>query len=106
VIRPRIQQANGEHHESYSHKRKPQAGRQEQDVITREIEQNKNADRAYIDDGVYLLELAQKAVSLYSRQSMQEKRGLLNFVHSNSVWKNGQLIPNYRKPFDLLVVTK
>jgi len=36
---------------------------------------------------------------------MTEKRRLLNFVCSNSIWKDGKLIPNYRKPFDLLAVT-
>jgi len=34
-----------------------------------------------------------------------EKRRLLNFVFSNSTWKNGKLYPAYRKPFDLLVLT-
>jgi hypothetical protein len=36
---------------------------------------------------------------------MSEKRRLLNFVLSNSSWKDGRLIPGYRKPFDLLAVT-
>ena len=34
-----------------------------------------------------------------------EKRRLLDFVFSNSTWKHGKLIPNYRKPFDILAVT-
>ena len=34
-----------------------------------------------------------------------EKRNLLDFVLSNSIWKDGRLIPNYRKPFDLLANT-
>ena len=36
---------------------------------------------------------------------MEEKRRLLNFVFSNSTWKNGKLIPAYRNPFDLLALT-
>jgi hypothetical protein len=36
---------------------------------------------------------------------MHEKRCLLNFVFSNSSWKDGRLTPVYRKPFDLLAVT-
>ena len=36
---------------------------------------------------------------------MVEKRRLLNFVFSNSSWKDGRLSPVYRKPFDLLAVT-
>jgi hypothetical protein len=39
------------------------------------------------------------------KQEMQEKRRLLDFVCSNSTDKNGRLIPQYRKPFDLLAVT-
>jgi hypothetical protein len=36
---------------------------------------------------------------------MKEKRRILNFVFSNSSWKDGRLIPAYRKPFDLLALT-
>ena len=52
-----------------------------------------------------LPELADKAWELYQRQSVVEKRQLLNYVCSNSIWMNGQLIPTYRKSFDLLVET-
>jgi transposase-like protein len=51
------------------------------------------------------LELAQKAVILYEKQKMQEKRRLLDFVCSNLTWKDGTLTPQYRKPFDLLADT-
>jgi hypothetical protein len=37
---------------------------------------------------------------------MREKRKILNFVVSNSIWKDGKLSVNFRKPFDLLAVTK
>jgi hypothetical protein len=79
--------------------------RKEQDALQQKIEQHQNENRAYVDDGIRLLELAQKAASLYIEQSMEEKRRLLYYVHSNSVWKDGRLIPHYRKPFDLLAVT-
>jgi hypothetical protein len=36
---------------------------------------------------------------------MEEKRRLLNFVFSNSTWKDSKLIPAYRKPFYLLALT-
>jgi hypothetical protein len=36
---------------------------------------------------------------------MKEKRKLIDFVCSNSTWKDGRLIPKYRNPFDLLAVT-
>ena len=71
----------------------------------RKVEQHHNANRSYFEEGTRLLELAQKAVTLYEKQEMEEKRRLLNFVFSNSTWKDGKLIPAYRKPFDLLALT-
>ncbi len=64
-----------------------------------------DANTAYLDEGVKLLELLQQAISLYDQQSMHEKRRLLNFVCSNSVWKDGCLYPKYRQPFEILAVT-
>ena len=74
----------------------------EQDVILKKIERHQGANRAYFDDGVQLLELAQRAVVLYEKQDMQEKRRIINFVCSNSLWKDGRIIPNYRQPFDMI----
>lgn len=74
----------------------------EQGDILRKIEQHQGANRSYFEEGTRLLELAQKVVILYEKQEMQEKRRLLNFVFSNSTWKDGKLTPAYRKPFDLL----
>ena len=85
--------------------RKSTEWKKEQDDIFRKIESHQNADRAYIDEGVKLLELSQRAVILYDKQDMQEKRRILNFVLSNSIWKDGRLHPNYRKPFDILAET-
>lgn len=79
--------------------------RREQQDILRKIEKHQGANWAYVDEGIRLLELAQRAAILYEKQDMLEKRRLLNFVCSNSIWKDGKLIPNYRKPFDLLAVT-
>lgn len=55
-----------------------------------------------IDSAERLLELAQKASSLYVRQVSDEKRTLLNLVYSNSTFGSGELRPNFRQPFDLL----
>ncbi len=85
--------------------RKSDEWRAEQSDILRKIEKHQNANKSYINEGANLLELAQKAVVLYEKQEMREKRRLLDFVFSNSVWKNGALIPTYRKPFDMLAVT-
>jgi site-specific DNA recombinase len=82
-----------------------EAFRKEQRDILHKTEQHQSAHETYLEEGVRLLELAQRAVILYEKQEMQEKRKLLDFVCSNSTWKDGRLIPQYRKPFDLLAVT-
>ncbi len=79
--------------------------RREQEDVLRKIEKHQGANRAYLDEGIRILELSQRAGMLYEKQTPHEKRRLLNFVLSNSLWKDGKLIPNYRKPFDLLAVT-
>lgn len=80
--------------------------RNEQDKILRQIEAHKKADQSYMEKGIQLLELAQRSVILYEKQEMREKRKILNFAVSNSIWKDGKLSVNFRKPFDLLAVTK
>ena len=85
---------------------KSEAWRREQVDIARKIENHRTANRRYIDEGVRILELAQKAHSLFERQSAMEKRKLLKYVLSNSTWKNGILTPSYRKAFDLIVAAK
>lgn len=47
----------------------------------------------------------QKAVFRDEKREMSEKRKLLAFLCSNSTWKDGRLIPQYRQPFDLVAVT-
>jgi len=85
--------------------RKSEEWRRDQADILRKIEKHQNANHAYLEEGGRILELAQHAVTLYEKQEMVEKRRLLNFVFSNSSWRDGRLTPVYRKPFDLLAVT-
>ena len=83
--------------------RKSGLWREEQSKISAEIATHRNANLSYIDSGVRILELAQRAEILYQTQPMQERRKLLRFVFQNSTWKHGHLSPVYRKPFDFLV---
>ena len=76
--------------------------RTEQSDLLRQTEKHQQANQTYLDEGVHLLELAQKAVVLYEKREMQEKQRLRDFVCSNSQRRDGRLIPTYRKPFDLL----
>jgi site-specific DNA recombinase len=82
--------------------RKSSEWREKQIDLIRKIEQHQRADRSYIDDGVKLVELAQRAVMLYENQNLEKKRQLINFLCSNSIWKNGKLYPNHRQPFNIL----
>jgi site-specific DNA recombinase len=84
---------------------KNRAWREEQQSLLAKIEKHQSANKSYLDEGIRILELSQQAVKLYEKQEMKERRKILNFLLSNSIWKNGQLIPSYRKPFDILVKT-
>jgi site-specific DNA recombinase len=53
-------------------------------------------------DAVKILELANKAYSLYVTQSAEEKAKLLRLVLSNCSIDAVSLYPTYRKPFDLI----
>lgn len=78
--------------------------RRELEEIERKRAAHFAADDSYIEEGAKLIELVQRAVILYEKQESHEKRRLLNFVLSNSIWRDGKLQPNYRKPFDSLVL--
>jgi len=69
------------------------------------MDQLKEKNEGNLDSAKAVLELAQKAASLYSTQIPAEKRRLLNSVYSNSSWAGGELTPNFRKPFDIIAVS-
>jgi hypothetical protein len=79
--------------------------RSEQARCIREITWHQAADQSYLEEGVRLLGLAHDARRLFAKQVPHEKRRLLNFVLSNSTWKNGELSVTFRQPFDLLAQT-
>ena len=63
---------------------------------------HQDANQTYLDEGLRLVELAQKADRLFRRQSPAEKPRLSGSVLSNCNWKDGRLTVAYRQPFDLL----
>ena len=83
--------------------RKAGEWRDEQEQIELAIQQHRDADRSYIDEGVQLLELASHAGELFRSQESAEKRELLRYALSNSSWKDRQLTPTFRQPFDLIL---
>jgi hypothetical protein len=74
---------------------------QEQEKLTREITRHQAADRSCLEEGARLIDLAHASRGLFFNQQPHEQRRLLNFVLSNSTWKNGKLTVTYRQPFDL-----
>ena len=66
----------------------------------RELEQAGNPERAL--DRIRILELANKAHSLYVTQTPQEKAKLLRMVLSNCAVDAVSVYPTYRKPFDMI----
>jgi site-specific DNA recombinase len=79
--------------------------REEQNRCLREIVRHESAEQSYMDEGVQILELARNAQKLFERQQPREKRRLLNFVLSNCSWEDGEVVANFRQPFDLLAQT-
>ena len=62
------------------------------------------ADGQYMNAGIRLLELTRNMHRLFEKQQAAEKRRLLNFVVSNSVWREGKIVPVWRQPFDVIAV--
>lgn len=81
---------------------KSQEWRKEQEKLLETIRSHQNANYVYIDEGVKLLELAQSAHSLFIRQTAAEKRRLLDYVVSNSVWDGKSLAIEFKQPFDMI----
>ncbi len=76
--------------------------RKDQDRCLREIGWHQTAERSYVDEGVMLLTLAKDAQRLFEKQPPADKRRLLNFVLSNSTWRDGELRATFRQPFNLI----
>jgi hypothetical protein len=57
-----------------------------------------------MDAGIRLLELTRNIHRLFEKQQAAEKRRLLDFVVSNSVWKEGRIVPAWRQPFDMIAL--
>jgi site-specific DNA recombinase len=83
--------------------RKSREWRAEQSRLHQLIDDHQKAEHSYMDEGVRILELAQKAGALFDRQGDSEKRKLLNCVMERAVWKGATLTVEFRQPFDMLL---
>jgi site-specific DNA recombinase len=82
--------------------RKATEWRAEQARVRRELERHENANQTYIDQGMALLEVANRAAEMYVGRTPDQKRRMLNFVLLNSTWRDGKLEVEWREPFNLL----
>jgi hypothetical protein len=74
-----------------------------QEALERQISAHTAADRNYLQQGIQILELANKAYNLYLQQPHEERAKLFRFVLLNCSLKDGNPTAVYRKPFDMLV---
>jgi len=81
----------------------------DQQRILAALETLKRPSQDGVQNGLRILELANKAYFLYLRQPPAEKAKLLRIVLSNCKVDALNVYPTYRKPFDLIfnrVITK
>jgi site-specific DNA recombinase len=79
--------------------------RSEQNRLLQEIQRHQEGDRDYLEDGVQLLRLAQTAGRHFAKGDAHEQRRLLDYVLSNSSWKDGRISASFRQPFNLIAET-
>lgn len=75
--------------------------KREQREILEQMGRLQTADTKYLEHGVALLELAQKAPILFRSMTSDEKREILRTVLLNPSLKDGTLEYEYKKPFSL-----
>ncbi|MDA9483450.1 hypothetical protein XI07_15815 [Bradyrhizobium sp. CCBAU 11445] len=75
--------------------------RKEQARRLQEIGWQEAAEQSYMDGGVALLTNAKDSQQI-STSLRRTNVAFLNFVLSNSYWRDGELTATFRQPFDLL----
>lgn len=73
-----------------------------QDPATDVTHDDPDADNHYLDTGVRVLDLAERARELYLRQDEANRRRLLGFVLAECTLQAGRLRPTCRQPFGIL----
>lgn len=89
--------------EPYEWSRKNQKYKDEQEEITIKIDTLRDANTAYMMEGVKLMEVANSASELFPQMDKEDKRELISLVLSNPVIKNSSVEYNYKKPFDMFI---
>ena len=74
-----------------------------QATITGAIQSHQGANKSYLETGIKILELSNKAATLFKVRNPGKKQQLLNKLLSNCTLSANKVVPTYRKPFDILV---
>ena len=74
----------------------------EQVDIRAQIARHEAANNNYIEQGIRLLELTQRASTLFSDRTAAEKRELIRFIMPNSTLEAGTVIPTFKPSFDII----
>jgi site-specific DNA recombinase len=84
------------------HDRMAATWREERERCQRQIDVLHNAEDAFVDDGIALLDLARKAHKTFNLQSQNSKNAALNLLVLNSTWASETLSVTFREPFGML----
>lgn len=77
--------------------------RKEQEETRQELVRHENANINYFELGANLLELSSRAKEIYlKRESVDDKRRLLNLIFLNLALKDGFVRKTYKKPFQII----
>lgn len=68
-----------------------------------EVQRLEGESRAYYEEGVRVIELAQRLYPIWLVQDSANKRAIIDCLVLNCTWDGVTLAPEWRKPFDLLV---
>ena len=74
----------------------------EQDQIRASIDRHTKADRNYIEQGIRLLDLTQRATEIYSQKGPEERRELVKFIMPESILDGTTIKPAFKAPFDII----
>jgi site-specific DNA recombinase len=75
----------------------------EQNSLLKSLEQHEQGSNNYLETGIQLIELSQRASELYSKQNSTERRRLLRFLSSNYMLKAQKLDCKLKEPFEHIV---
>ncbi len=83
--------------------RKSYEWKKELTKLKKGIEKHQKYPASFLQEGIQILKLSQRAGQLFDQQSSFEQRRLLNCMMHSGIWKNKTLSIQLRQPFDLLL---